>query len=408
MEGKELAIIGEEQEETSITLYTEELSGRPKQVLMAAKEAAVALREVIQSKPDKDKAIFNGKQYLDNGDWQLLGKFNGITAKVTSTKYVEFGSVKGFEAEAVALNAGEIISSAKSLCLNDEPKWNTEDEERTYHKKDGSSYKKKIKGKPLFQLMSMAETRACSKVLRTVLGWIPVLAGYSSTPAEEMDGVIEQKPSTPPSQPRTQNNDTLPEIKTLQTKIRNAIWKMVSGDKKKYAQMLESCSSYEKDGKFYKGVDTLGKITNIDYARHTWRKTEKAYKNLQVQQKDEGRDDEGFKKHREKQAGTETHEETQKDSPQNKLKEIHSKIRTAIYKLVAEKNMTEDALKEAGRQKIFELSCWTDKNNIVHQGVYKIEALDTVKRAGVVLGKARRAQEEKGQNAAPTSQAVGG
>lgn len=42
------------------------------------------------------------------------------------------------------------------------------------------------RGKPLFQLKSMAQTRACAKALRNVLAWVVVLAGYAPTPSEEM------------------------------------------------------------------------------------------------------------------------------------------------------------------------------------------------------------------------------
>jgi hypothetical protein len=39
---------------------------------------------------------------------------------------------------------------------------------------------------PLYQLASMAQTRANAKVMRNVLSWVAVLAGYKPTPAEEM------------------------------------------------------------------------------------------------------------------------------------------------------------------------------------------------------------------------------
>jgi hypothetical protein len=57
---------------------------------------------------------------------------------------------------------------AYGMCSSDEPNW---------------------RGKPEFQLASMAQTRACGKVLRLLLGWVMTLAGYEPTPAEEM--VIE-------------------------------------------------------------------------------------------------------------------------------------------------------------------------------------------------------------------------
>ena len=65
--------------------------------------------------------------------------------------------------------------------------------------------------KPLFQLKSMAQTRAEAKVLKSIFGWVVVLAGYRTTPAEEMTGneqprddgdYVEQKTEkkTPPAE----------------------------------------------------------------------------------------------------------------------------------------------------------------------------------------------------------------
>jgi len=54
---------------------------------------------------------------------------------------------------------------AYGICASDEPNW---------------------RGRPEFQLASMAQTRAAGKVLRLLLGWVMTLAGYEPTPAEEM------------------------------------------------------------------------------------------------------------------------------------------------------------------------------------------------------------------------------
>ena len=144
----------------------------PELVLEEATRAAKALQDVISRKARPVR--FNGEQYLEFEDWMTVGRFYGITAKVTRTAPVDFGDVRGFEATAVAINTntGEEVSAADSMCLNDEPNW---------------------KSKPLFQLRSMAQTRACSKCLRNVLAWVVVLAGYRPTPAEEMDGVFQQR-----------------------------------------------------------------------------------------------------------------------------------------------------------------------------------------------------------------------
>jgi hypothetical protein len=133
----------------------------------------------IVSKKEKP-VIINDEIYLEYEDWQMLGRFYKVSAGATSTRHVEFGEVQGFEATAEALlvvNGQSIrISAAEGMCLNDEWRW---------------------QDKPLFQLKSMAQTRACAKVLRNVLAWVVVLAGYKPTPAEELDGEQPQ-PIAPP------------------------------------------------------------------------------------------------------------------------------------------------------------------------------------------------------------------
>jgi hypothetical protein len=131
--------------------------------------------------------IFNGEQYLEFEDWQTVGRFYGVTAKVVSTSPVTFGDVIGFEARAVVVRAdGQEISAADSMCLNDEEKWSAR---AKYEWIDGVKTQVGTTAVPLFQLRSMAQTRACAKALRNVLAWVVVLAGYRPTPAEEMDGV---------------------------------------------------------------------------------------------------------------------------------------------------------------------------------------------------------------------------
>ena len=142
----------------------------PGVVLAEAQRAAVALKDVISHKPKP--VFFQGEQYLEFEDWQTVGRFYGITARVRpeSVRFVEYGDVPGWEATAEAFHAqtGMVLSTAVSMCLKDEANW---------------------RNKPLFQLRSMAQTRACAKVLRNVLSWVVVLAGYRPTPAEEMHGV---------------------------------------------------------------------------------------------------------------------------------------------------------------------------------------------------------------------------
>jgi hypothetical protein len=176
--------------ENPIEVYESErdltIARPPDVVLKEAMQAAKALGDVVSKK--KKPVIMNGEQYLEFEDWQTVGRFYGVTAKVTSTSFIDYGNAQGFEARAVAIRQdGQEVSAAEAMCLNDEANW---------------------KSKPLFQLRSMAQTRACAKSLRNVLAWVVVLAGYKPTPAEEMTGQ-EQKP--PIKEPQKKNGEKSPE-----------------------------------------------------------------------------------------------------------------------------------------------------------------------------------------------------
>lgn len=163
------------------------LARPPAVVLEEARNAARALKDVLDAKAKK--VVFNGEQYLEFEDWQTLGRFYGVTAKVVDTHFVEYGDVKGFAARAVALRAdGAEISAAEAECLNDEPKWRSRPVYEWGETPTGRRERLKVGEEPvpLFMLKSMAQTRASAKALRNVLAWVVVLAGYRPTPAEEL------------------------------------------------------------------------------------------------------------------------------------------------------------------------------------------------------------------------------
>lgn len=163
---------------------------KPKEVLAEAVMAAEALAEVIKKKVKP--VIFNGEQYLEFEDWQTCAKFYNLSVKVTWTRPIEIGGAIGFEAGAEVVNnlTGMIVSSAEAMCLNDEDKWS----KRTkYEWVNGKREKTGEVSVPLFQLRSMAQTRACAKAFRNVLAWVVVLAGFKATPAEEMTGMEFQQ-----------------------------------------------------------------------------------------------------------------------------------------------------------------------------------------------------------------------
>lgn len=197
------------------------LERAPAEVLRDAEAAATALMGVLLRKPDP--VMMNGHQYLEFEDWQTVARFYGVSARLEGTpEYVEFfGDVRGFRAEAVAVSRdGEIVSRASAYCLTDEEKWRSRPKyEWHYVLRNGTTSledpgkdemewednPKKPGGRrpvrrrvmageetvPLFQIASMAQTRACAKALRNVFAWVAVLAGVKPTPAEELTGGVE-------------------------------------------------------------------------------------------------------------------------------------------------------------------------------------------------------------------------
>jgi len=148
------------------------LEGDPEAQLDYAQRASKALMKRVEAKPKK--VIINNKQYLEFGDWQMLGSFFGGTVATEWVKPIEReGQIAGYEARALVWARGQMISAAEASCLRAEKNWATRDE---------------------FAIKSMAQTRAGSKALRNAFGWVAELGGFAGTPAEEMDDQ-SQKPS---------------------------------------------------------------------------------------------------------------------------------------------------------------------------------------------------------------------
>jgi hypothetical protein len=180
----------------------------PEEVLAQAQKAAVALKKVIDLK--ENKVVFNNETYLEREDWGTVGAFFNCTAKSIETRFVDYGeSGRGFEAVAVVVdrNTGFEIGRAESMTLDSEENWGDvpkyvwkdkldEDGKKIWNPKlrngkGGYEATKVLDGstkKPLFQLRSMAQTRAEAKALKGVFSWVVVLAGYRPTPAEELTG----------------------------------------------------------------------------------------------------------------------------------------------------------------------------------------------------------------------------
>jgi hypothetical protein len=180
----------------------------PRHVLAEASEAAVALKEVIDARPKK--LVLGGETYLQIEDWCTVGHFYNYVPSLVEDRYVEYGGAQGWEATAAVrrISDGVEISRATAMCLNDEENWSMRPSYEWHYVtrtmgtvrddpgreeiiwepgQNGKNRPKKVKVQvgeepvPQHQLRSMAQT---SNVLR----FVPVLAGYKGTPAEEMSG----------------------------------------------------------------------------------------------------------------------------------------------------------------------------------------------------------------------------
>jgi len=142
---------------------------KPEEIIAFGKEAADMLLQIVKSA--KLSVKINSKHYLMFGGWQTIARFYGCTVGTEWTRTIKDAKdeIYGFEARAIVYDkTGRVISAAEAMCCRDEDNWRSKTR------------------KPDFQLRSMAQTRANAKALRNVFSWVPVLAGFEETPAEEM------------------------------------------------------------------------------------------------------------------------------------------------------------------------------------------------------------------------------
>jgi hypothetical protein len=168
----------------------------PEEKIKEASRQAKLLKSVVDQ--GKLARKFGGeKEHLAFEAWQTLAEWNGL-APITEwcNPIVEDGKIMGFEARVNVLdiNTGNVVGSAINRCTRHEPNW---------------------KNKPDYALESMAQTRCGGKALRSRLSHIVVLAGYSATPAEEMEGINERPetktaPLADPAQQQRQGSTSRP------------------------------------------------------------------------------------------------------------------------------------------------------------------------------------------------------
>lgn len=134
----------------------------PVEVIEKAASVADALKDVIVQR--NLYVNVQGKPHVQVEGWQLLGSMLGVSAVCTDTEPVDGGFKATVEARTMD---GRVVGRADALC--------------TKHEKRGP-----WKNADDYARLSMAQTRATSKALKAPLGFVISLAGYATTPAEEM------------------------------------------------------------------------------------------------------------------------------------------------------------------------------------------------------------------------------
>lgn len=136
----------------------------PAQVLARAKTVAVELVRTARAA----ELISNiaGHDYMRVEGWQALGAMLGVSPVTAWTRPL----ADGWEARVEVKNLdGRVIGAAEAQCRREEERWSRADD---------------------YAVRSMAQTRATSKALASVLRFVVVLGGVEGTPAEEMDAGI--------------------------------------------------------------------------------------------------------------------------------------------------------------------------------------------------------------------------
>lgn len=190
-----------------IVTEDKEASEIVKEKVEFANVSAKQLKDILSQRPRK--IIIQGREYIDFEGYQTIASFYGYNVGIEWTKPLKRDDVSGYEARAVVYNQdGRSVSMAESACMNDEMNW---------------------KGKPDFQLRSMAQTRASVKALRMVFAWVVVLAGYSPTPSEEM---VEDEKKVPVDVTASK----IVECAGCGTEVRSAL--VISKSMEKYGKVL--------------------------------------------------------------------------------------------------------------------------------------------------------------------------
>lgn len=134
----------------------------PSQMVDQITEIANLLSDIIDKK--KMYSNISGNKYVTVDGWTTLGSMLNVMVHESEVHQIEGGWYA--KVNLVTRGNNTVVSTASAICTRDEASW---------------------KNRPSFSLRSMAVTRATGKAYRLAFSWIINLAGYTGTPAEEME-----------------------------------------------------------------------------------------------------------------------------------------------------------------------------------------------------------------------------
>jgi len=170
----------------------------------------------------QDQAVVMSKVLRDHIVQQSL--FTNIKGK-------NFAHVDGWQFAGALMNTYPVVTRVKELSAEgDEVKWLAHCEIREYKtdKKVGfgsavcSNKERNKKGFEEYAILSMAQTRAIGKAYRNRVGWIMKLAGYESTPAEEMVKTGKTTKKTKKTQQKATQGEEKPTKEQLEEEMKKS------------------------------------------------------------------------------------------------------------------------------------------------------------------------------------------
>lgn len=130
------------------------------------------------------------KNYVHVEGWQFAGGIMGLYPRVVAVKDLSTKDEIKWQAEVEIVHTGDdkVVSRGFAICSKKESKKASFDE---------------------YAVLSMAQTRAIGKAYRNLVGWVMKLAGYESTPSEEMTNPGEAPKATPQAKPVTKTKEAV-------------------------------------------------------------------------------------------------------------------------------------------------------------------------------------------------------